>query len=124
LFAALNVATGEVIARCKPQHRAQDFVGFLRELDDHVDPSLEVHVVLDNLSTQKGTAGASVHAAASEVPSALHADVCVVAQPRRAFFGLLTEQALKRGSFTSIPQLCTAIVDYVASHNHRNKPWD
>ena len=33
LFAALNVATGEVIARCKPQHRAQDFVAFLREID-------------------------------------------------------------------------------------------
>jgi transposase len=41
LFAALNVATGEVIARCKPQHRAQDFVGFLRDLDAHVEPELE-----------------------------------------------------------------------------------
>jgi hypothetical protein len=39
------------------------------------------------------------------------------------FFGLLTEQALKRGSFTSIPQLRTAILDYVGSHNQRNKPF-
>ena len=53
LFAALNVATGEVIARCKPQHRAQDFVRFLRELDAHVDPEVAVHVVLDNLATHK-----------------------------------------------------------------------
>src|SRR6188474_2222635 len=43
LFAALNVATGEVLARCKPQHRAQDFVSFLRDLDAHVDPELEIH---------------------------------------------------------------------------------
>jgi hypothetical protein len=39
------------------------------------------------------------------------------------FFGLLTEQALKRGSFTSIPKLRDAILAYVASHNERNKPF-
>lgn len=53
LFAALNVATGEVIARCKQRHRSQDFVAFLRDLDARVAPDLEVHVVLDNLSTHK-----------------------------------------------------------------------
>lgn len=53
LFAALNVATGEVIARCKQQHRAKDFVDFLHELDDQVESGLEIHVVLDNLSTHK-----------------------------------------------------------------------
>src|SRR5712692_3649976 len=42
LFAALNVATGEeVLARCKPQHRAQDFVAFLRAIDESVEPALE-----------------------------------------------------------------------------------
>src|SRR5713101_6383276 len=50
LFAALNVATGEVIARCKPRHRAQDFVAFLRDIDAGVDVEREVQVVLDNLS--------------------------------------------------------------------------
>ena len=39
LFAALNIATGEVLARCKPQHRAQDFVAFLREIDASVEPA-------------------------------------------------------------------------------------
>lgn len=53
LFAALNVATGEVSARCKPQHRAQDFVRFLQAIETHVDAELEVHVVLDNLATHK-----------------------------------------------------------------------
>src|ERR687891_2100514 len=43
LFAALNVATGEVLARCKPRHRATDFVAFLREIDARVEPALEVH---------------------------------------------------------------------------------
>ena len=53
LFAALNIATGEVLARCKPQHRAQDFVEFLREIEASVEPALEVHVVLDNLSAHR-----------------------------------------------------------------------
>src|SRR5437867_8002442 len=53
LFAALNVATGEVLARCKQQHRAQDFVAFLREIDAGVEPGREIHVVLDNLSAHR-----------------------------------------------------------------------
>src|SRR5215211_463909 len=53
LFAALNVATGEVLARCKARHRAEDFVAFLREIDASVEPELEVHVVLDNLSAHR-----------------------------------------------------------------------
>ena len=53
LFAALNVATGEVIARCKQKHRAQDFVAFLREIESSVPRDLQIHVVLDNLSAHK-----------------------------------------------------------------------
>ena len=53
LFAALNVATGEMIARCTPQHRAQDFVAFLREIESNVEPALDIHVVLDNLSAHR-----------------------------------------------------------------------
>ena len=56
LFAALNVATGEVLARCTPQHRAQDFVAFLRDIDESVEPTREIHVVLDNLSAHKAPA--------------------------------------------------------------------
>jgi hypothetical protein len=46
LFAALHVATGEVIAKTEKRHRAQDFVSFLRELDRSVDETLEVHLIL------------------------------------------------------------------------------
>ena len=56
LFAALNIATGEVIAKTKKQHRAKDFVSFLRELDKAVVDDLEVHVILDNLSAHKADA--------------------------------------------------------------------
>ncbi|MCE9575944.1 MAG: IS630 family transposase [Deltaproteobacteria bacterium] len=123
LFAALNVATGEVIARCKPQHRGKDLVAFLAEIDNAVAPQLDVHVVLDNLSTHK-----------SEVVRRW-----LLRHPRfrfhftptysswlnlvERFFGLLTEQALKRGSHTSIPQLRAAIVEYIEAHNENGKPF-
>lgn len=123
LFAALNVATGEVLARCKPQHRAKDFVGFLRELDAHVEPGLDIHVVIDNLSTHKAPA---VHRFMLRHPRfQLHFTPTYSSWLNlvERFFGLLTEKALKRGSFTSIPKLRAAILDYVASHNAKNQPF-
>lgn len=123
LFAALNVATGEVIARCKQRHRAKDFVDFLRELDTHVEDDLEIHVVLDNLSAHKA---ATVHRWLLRNPRFhLHFTPTYSSWLNlvERFFGLLTEQALRRGSHTSIPQLRQAILDYVASHNENGKPF-
>jgi transposase len=123
LFAALNVATGEVIARCKAQHRAQDFVAFLREIELTVEPTLDIHVVLDNLSAHR----------APPVQRWLlrHPRVHFHFTPTYAswlnlverFFGLLTEKALKRGSHTSIAQLRAAIFAYVDAHNDRGTPF-
>ena len=117
LFAALNVATGEVLARCKPQHRAQDFVAFLRDIDGSVEAEREVHVVLDNLSAHKAPA---VHRWLLRHPrfqfhfTPTYASWLNLVE---RFFGLLTEKALKRGSHTSIPQLRDAILAYVEAHN-------
>lgn len=123
LFAALNIATGEVIARCKQKHRSADFLAFLREIDQQVEPTLQIHVVLDNLSAHKS-------------PMVKR---WLIRNPRfhfhftptysswlnlvERFFGLLTEEALKRGSHTSIPQLRQAILDYVEAHNEQGKPF-
>ena len=123
LFAALNVATGEVIARCKPQHRAQDFVAFLRDIDDRVEAEREVHVVLDNLSAHKAPA---VHRWLLRHPrfqfhfTPTYASWLNLVE---RFFGLLTAKALKRGSHTSIPQLRDAILAYVEAHNERGLPF-
>jgi transposase len=53
LFAALNVATGEVLASTRRRHRAVEFLAFLSDLDKAVPAELELHVVLDNSSTHK-----------------------------------------------------------------------
>jgi len=123
LFAALDVATGEVVAKIKRQHRAKDFVDFLRELDRRVEDDLQVHVILDNLSAHR----------APEVRRwlARHPRFHFHFTPTYSswlnlverFFGLLTEHALKRGSHTSIPELRKAILDYVDAHNEEGKPF-
>jgi transposase len=123
LFAALNVATGEVLARCKQKHRAQDFVAFLGDIDASVEPRLQVHVVLDNLSAHKAPA---VHRWLPRHPrfhfhfTPTHASWLNLVE---RFFGLLTENALQRGSHTSLPQLREAILGYVAAHNEQGTPF-
>lgn len=123
LFAALNVATGEVLARCKPRHRAQDFVAFLREIDASVEPELEVHVVLDNLSAHRAPI---VHRWLLRHPRVhLHFTPTYASWVNlvERFFGLLTEKALRRGSHTSVGQLRTAILAYVEAHNAKGTPF-
>src|SRR3954462_14530210 len=123
LFAALNVATGDVLARCKPQHRAQDFVAFLREIDASVDHALDIHMVLDNLSTHRAPV---VHRWLLRHPRFhLHFTPTYASWLNlvERFFGLLTEKALRRGSHTSVPQLREAILAYVAAHNEKGTPF-
>ena len=123
LFAALNVATGEVLARCKQKHRAQDFVAFLGDLDASVAPTLQIHVVLDNLATHKAPA---VHRWLLRHPRFhLHFTPTYASWLNlvERFFGLLTANALKRGSHTSVPQLRAAILQYVDAHNEQGTPF-
>jgi transposase len=53
LFAAFDVATGEVIGKCKPRHRHQEFLAFLKDIDAAVPDDLDVHLILDNYATHK-----------------------------------------------------------------------
>lgn len=123
LFAALNVATGEVLARREPRHRAADFVAFLREIDASVAAALEVHVVLDNLSAHRAPL---VHRWLLRHPRFhLHFTPTYASWLNlvERFFAMLTEKALRRGSHTSVLQLRDAILAYVAPHNATGKPF-
>lgn len=125
LFAALNVATGEVIYDTKPRHRAKEVLGFFKFIDAHVPRDLEVHVVLDNLSAHK----------APEVTEWL-------AHPKRArwhlhftptssswlnlvegWFHLLTERRLRRGTFNSVAALIEGIELWAEHWNDDPHPF-
>ncbi|HEX6754742.1 MAG TPA: IS630 family transposase [Mycobacteriales bacterium] len=125
LFAALNVTTGEVIAQCRKRHAAADVLAFFKLIDKQVPRSLDIHVVLDNLSAHK----------APEVTEWL-------AHPRRArwhlhftptssswlnlverWFKQLTDRRLRRGVFTSVPNLIEAITTWVEHSNADPTPF-
>jgi transposase len=125
LFAAMNVATGEVIYDTKPRHRAADVLAFFKLIDLHVPRHLDVHVVLDNLSAHK----------APEVTEWL-------AHPKRArwhlhftptssswlnliegWFNLLTERRLRRGTFSSVNELVDGIETWAEHWNDDPKPF-
>ena len=123
LFAALNVATGQILATCTRRHRASDFVAFLSAIDTSVDPAQAIHVVLDNLATHKAPV---VHRWLLRHPRVhLHFTPTYASWLNlvERFFGLLTAKALKRGSHTSLPQLRTAILAFVDAHNARRAPF-
>ena len=117
------MATGEVIARCKQQHRAKDFLAFLREVEQGVEPGLQIHIVLDNLSAHRTPAIRQWLIRHPRVEFHFTPTYSSWLNLVERFFGLLTEQALRRGSHTSIPQLRTAILEYVDAHNENGKPF-
>lgn len=123
LFAALNVASGEVIAATKKQHRAKDFVAFLREIAQTVEPGIEVHMILDNLSAHKAPPVKRWLARHPEFHLHFTPTYASWLNLVERFFALLTQEALCRGSHTSIPQLRKAIREYVEVHNEEAAPF-
>ena len=123
LFAALDVLTGVVIGRCLPRHRHTEFLKFLRVIDREVPKGLQVHLILDNYGTHK------------------HADVVawLAKHPRfhlhftptssswlnlvERWFRNLTDKAIRRGVFHSVPDLIAAIEAYLQANNDEPKPF-
>jgi transposase len=122
LFAALNVLDGSVIAQCKPRHRHQEFLSFLNHLDHNVPAQLEVHLIADNYATHKHP---RVKAWLARHPRYhIHYTPTYSSWLNQVerWFGLITQQAIRRGSFRSVRQLVQKIDQYVAHHNLHNDP--
>jgi transposase len=123
LFAALDVATGRVIGQCRRHHRATEFLKFLHQIDASVPTELDVHVVLDNLSTHKTPA---VHRWFLRHPR-FHVHFTPtysswLNQVER-WFALLEQKALKRGVHRSTVELEKAIYEFIAASNDEPRPY-
>jgi transposase len=125
LFAALNVATGQVIGKCYRRHRQQEFLKFLNEIDAGLarEPGVEIHLILDNYGTHKAP---SVKRWFERHPEYhLHftpTSGSWLNQVER-FFGKITEKAIRRGVFRSVPALEKAIMEYLADYNENPRPF-
>ncbi|MGH8131452.1 MAG: IS630 family transposase, partial [Steroidobacteraceae bacterium] len=123
LFAALDVANGQVITQCKARHRHQEFLAFLRHLDREVPKQLDVHLIVDNYATHKH---AKVKAWLARRPR-FH----VHFTPTYAswlnlverWFGIITQQAIRRGSFSNVKTLVQRIRQFVDHYNATSRPF-
>jgi transposase len=125
LFAAPNVATGEVIGKCYRRHRQQEFLRFLEEIDAKLpkEPGVSIHIVLDNYGTHKT---ARVKRWFQRHPEYhLHftpTSGSWLNQVER-FFAEITEKRIRRGAFRSVAALEKAIMEYLAHHNEDPRPF-
>lgn len=123
LFAALDVATGRVIGQCMPRHRHQEWLKFLRWIDAETPKRLDVHLIVDNYATHKH---AKVKAWLKRHPRFhMHftpTSASWINQVER-FFGLTTEDRIRRGVFKSVAELVAAIQQYLEQHNAASAPF-
>jgi putative transposase len=123
LFAALDTATGTVLSRCRRRHRHQEYLDFLRHIENNVPASLDVHVIVDNYATHK-------HARVKRW-LALHPRFHVHFTPTYAswlnqveiWFRRITQKAIRRGTFRSVPELVQRIDQFVSSSNAQARPF-
>ena len=123
LFAALNVATGEVIGECMPRHRAGEFLKFLKKIDRETLPNLDLHLIADNYSTHKTPA---VQRWLKRHPRfKLHFIPTSSSWLNlvERLFAEITRQQIRRGVFHNVSELEEAIAKWINHRNANPKPF-
>lgn len=123
LFAALNVLEGTVIGKCMPRHRHQEFLAFLKCIDQQTPANRDLHLIVDNYATHKK----------EEVKRWLkrHKRIHLHFVPTSSswlnmierWFAEITRKRIRRGTFTNVKSLITAIYDYIEHNNNAPKPF-
>lgn len=123
LFAALDVFTGSVIAECKPRHRHQEFLAFLRRIDRAVPANLDIHLIVDNYSTHKHAKVKAWLAARPRWQVHFTPTYSSWLNQVERFFGLITDKTIRRGSFCSVKDLVAKIDHFIHHYNQTCKPF-
>lgn len=123
LFAALEILQGRVVGQCFERHRHQEFIRFLRRLDDEFPGPTPLHLVVDNYGTHKHP---KVKAWLARHPRfVLHFTPTSASWLNlvERWFGELTTKCIRRGTFVSVPDLKRAIDEFLAAWNEQPKPF-
>ena len=122
LFAALEIATGQVTGLCKQRHRHQEFLAFLKHVA-RAYPDRELHLVMDNYAAHKRveirdwlTANPRIHVHFTPTSGSWLNLVEV-------WFGIIERQAIRRGTFRSVRELNSKIRDFINGWNTRKHPF-
>jgi transposase len=122
LFAALEVATGRVEQACLPRHRHQEFVRFLNQVA-RAYPRKKLHIVVDNYATHKHPKVTAWLARNPRITLHFTPTSGSWLNMVEIFFGIITRQAIRRGSFGSVHELIEAITKFIDGWNERCQPF-
>jgi transposase len=122
LFAALEVATGKVTDACYPKHRHQEFLRFLTKVAAAY-PGVELHVVCDNYATHKHPQVKAWLARNPRITLHFTPTSGSWLNMVEIFFGIITRQAIRRGTYRSVKDLIIAISAFIDGWNDRCQPF-
>jgi len=123
LFAALRVLDGVVIGNCYARQRAQEFVRFLKRLDTETDPTVDLHLILDNASAHKSAAATRWVRRHPRIHLHFIPTSSSWLNLVERWFAEITRQRIRRGTFESAPALVAAIREYLEHYNQAPRPF-
>ena len=123
LFAAIDMAQGKVIGTCQQRHRHQEWIRFLKLIDEQTAPELDLHLIVDNYATHKHpkvTAWLKRHPwfHVHFIPTS-SSWLNVVER----WFREITDKRIRRGTFQNVEQLIAAIQEFIEHHNTTAEPY-
>jgi len=123
LFAALDIATGRVLTKCKQRHRHQEFLQFLRHIEASVPKKLDVHLVVDNYATHKHENVRRWLAARPRFHIHYTPTYSSWLNQVEIWFNIITQSAIRRGTFRSVRDLTQKIEAFVKHYNRKSRPF-
>ncbi len=123
LFAALDIATGRVLTKCKKRHRHQEFLQFLRHIEASVPKKLNIHLVVDNYATHKHEKVRRWIAARPRFHVHYTPTYSSWLNQVEIWFNIITQRAIRRGTFRSVRDLTQKIEAFAKRYNRRCQPF-
>ncbi|MEK7352273.1 MAG: IS630 family transposase, partial [Nitrospirota bacterium] len=116
LFAALNLAGGTVLTQCKSRHRHREFLQFLRHIDENVPKGLDIHLIVDNYATHKHSTVRRWLAARPRYHIHYTPTYASWLNQVEIWFNIITQKAIRRGTFRSVKDLVAQIERFVKQY--------
>jgi putative transposase len=123
LFAALDIATGKVFTSCKNRHRHQEYLQFLKQVDANVPSDLEIHLVVDNYATHKHPRVKRWLATHPRFQVHYTPTYSSWLNQVEIWFNIITQRAIRRGTFRSVKALINKIEQFVDHYNRTSHPF-
>jgi len=123
LFAALDIASGQVLTCCKQRHRHQEYLKFLKHIDANVPQDLTIHLVVDNYATHKHPKVKRWLAAHPRYQVHYTPTYASWLNQVEIWFNIITERTIRRGTFKSVKELLAKIDHFVQKYNRNTRPF-